>query len=335
MLAVHLLLSRTRAGKAMRAMADSPDLARLTGIDTERVIRTTWIVGASLAAAAGVFLAYDTHVETQMGFKCCCRSSPPRCSAASVGHTERWRADGERNDRGTLDLSVDRHRAAAPAGYKAGVAFAIMVVILIWRPSGCSADGYSEDAPRALRGDTALMDQLYGIFLYTVFLLTMGGIYAVLALGLNIQWGLHRIVQCGVAGFFAIGAYVSAILTSVASTPISAGFGLNIPVGICAAMIASAIVAWGIGRIAFGFAATISRLRRSESRRFCGSFSRTRSGRPTGPAESPRSPSRRAHARAMESDRDAAALFANRTGALCPARTGSPLPVGTSDGRYP
>ena len=53
----------------MRAMADSPDLARLTGIDTERVIRTTWIVGAGLAAAAGVLLAYDTHVHTNMGFR--------------------------------------------------------------------------------------------------------------------------------------------------------------------------------------------------------------------------------------------------------------------------
>ena len=31
---------------------------------------------------------------------------------------------------------------------------------------------------------------LYGIFLYAVFLLTMGGIYAVLTLGLNIQWGV-------------------------------------------------------------------------------------------------------------------------------------------------
>ena len=68
-LAVHFLLSRTKIGKAMRAMSDSPELARLTGIGTERVIMMTWIVGASLACAAGVFLALDTHVETMMGFK--------------------------------------------------------------------------------------------------------------------------------------------------------------------------------------------------------------------------------------------------------------------------
>ena len=68
MVVVHLLLSRTKIGKAMRAMSDSPELARLTGIDTERVIRATWIVGAALATAAGMFLALDSHIETMMGF---------------------------------------------------------------------------------------------------------------------------------------------------------------------------------------------------------------------------------------------------------------------------
>ena len=93
------------------------------------------------------------------------------------------------------------------------------------------------------------MEQLYGIFLYAVFLLTMGGIYAVLALGLNIQWGFTGLFNAGVGGFFAIGAYASAILTSAASTRHLGGFDLPIPAGICAAMIASALVAWGVGRI--------------------------------------------------------------------------------------
>ena len=93
------------------------------------------------------------------------------------------------------------------------------------------------------------MDQLYGIFLYTVFLLTMGGIYAVLALGLNIQWGFTGLFNAGVAGFFAIGAYVTAIVTAAASPRHLGGYGLSIPIGIVAAMVASAIVAWVIGRI--------------------------------------------------------------------------------------
>jgi branched-chain amino acid transport system permease protein len=45
MLGVHLVLQRTKLGKAMRAMSDNKDLARVTGIPTERVIRWTWVIG--------------------------------------------------------------------------------------------------------------------------------------------------------------------------------------------------------------------------------------------------------------------------------------------------
>ena len=137
MLAVHVLLRHTRTGKAMRAMSDSVDLARLTGIDTERVIRATWIVGAGLAAAAGILLAYDTHVETQMGFKLLL---PIFASALLGGIGRPYGAMA-----GGLVIGVVEELSTYPwigsepllqPGYKAGVAFAIMIVILIWRPSG-------------------------------------------------------------------------------------------------------------------------------------------------------------------------------------------------------
>ncbi|GAA0659576.1 branched-chain amino acid ABC transporter permease [Salarchaeum japonicum] len=56
MLGLHVLLQRTKLGKAMRAMADNRDLARVTGIPTERVITTTWVIGAGLTGAAGFLL---------------------------------------------------------------------------------------------------------------------------------------------------------------------------------------------------------------------------------------------------------------------------------------
>ena len=55
------------------------------------------------------------------------------------------------------------------------------------------------------------MEQFYGYFLYVISLATMGGIYAILTLGLNIQWGFTGLFNVGIAGFFAIGAYVSGI----------------------------------------------------------------------------------------------------------------------------
>ncbi|MEO1199477.1 MAG: branched-chain amino acid ABC transporter permease [Pseudomonadota bacterium] len=137
MIGVHYLLAYTKTGKAMRAMSDSPDLARVTGIDTEAVIRATWFIGAGLAAAAGTFLAMDTHVETQMGFKILL----PVFAAAILGGIGRPYGAMA----GGLVIGIAEEISTyswfgtgplVPPGYKAGVAFAIMVAILIWRPSG-------------------------------------------------------------------------------------------------------------------------------------------------------------------------------------------------------
>lgn len=54
--ALHLLLQRTKLGIAMRAMADSESLARVTGIPTERVVRDTWIIGGGLTGISGYLL---------------------------------------------------------------------------------------------------------------------------------------------------------------------------------------------------------------------------------------------------------------------------------------
>lgn len=93
------------------------------------------------------------------------------------------------------------------------------------------------------------MDQAYGIFLYVVSLLTVGGIYAVLTLGLNIQWGFTGLFNAGIAGFFAIGAYVSAILTTAPSGHHLGGLDLPVAIGLAAAVMCSGVVAWGISRI--------------------------------------------------------------------------------------
>jgi len=60
MLSTHLLLRYTKLGTAMRAMADNEDLALVTGIPTERVVRTTWLVGGALTGAAGFLIALES-----------------------------------------------------------------------------------------------------------------------------------------------------------------------------------------------------------------------------------------------------------------------------------
>src|SRR4029077_16492275 len=67
-LALHLLLTRSRIGRAMRAVSDEPDLARVTGISTERVIQFTWLIGGALGATSGVFIGIDSHIDSYMGW---------------------------------------------------------------------------------------------------------------------------------------------------------------------------------------------------------------------------------------------------------------------------
>lgn len=135
--AMHLFLTRTRIGKAMRAMSDDPALARVSGIDTERVVLWTWIIGAALAAAGGVFLGMDTDLDSYMGWDLLL----PIFAAAILGGIGRpYGAIA-----GGMVIGLAEELSAYPwfgttpllePSYKTGVAFAIMVVMLIVRPSG-------------------------------------------------------------------------------------------------------------------------------------------------------------------------------------------------------
>ena len=65
---LHVLLQYTDLGRKMRAMADNPDLARVSGIRTKRVKLWTWIIGAGLAGAGGAFLGLFNQLVPRMGF---------------------------------------------------------------------------------------------------------------------------------------------------------------------------------------------------------------------------------------------------------------------------
>jgi branched-chain amino acid transport system permease protein len=88
-----------------------------------------------------------------------------------------------------------------------------------------------------------------GLTLYITALLTMGGIYAVLTLGLNLHWGVTGLFNAGVAGFFAIGAYTTALLTAPPGATASGGLGLPVATGWAAALLVSGALAWAIGKI--------------------------------------------------------------------------------------
>ncbi len=68
---------------------------------------------------------------------------------------------------------------------------------------------------------------------YAIFVFTIAGIYALLAQSLMLSWGIGGIVNLGLAGFFAIGAYASAMLTKWG--------GMPLPMGIVLAMLAASL----------------------------------------------------------------------------------------------
>jgi branched-chain amino acid transport system permease protein len=88
-----------------------------------------------------------------------------------------------------------------------------------------------------------------GLFSYLVFFLTFAGIYALLAQGLNVQWGFAGMLNVGVAAFFAVGAYTSAIVTTAVSAGHLGGFGLPWHLGFLAAMAIAAVLGLLIGLV--------------------------------------------------------------------------------------
>jgi branched-chain amino acid transport system permease protein len=95
---------------------------------------------------------------------------------------------------------------------------------------------------------------LGGILAYLVSLVVLAGIYAVFCLGLNIQWGYTGLFNIGIAGFFAIGAYTSAMVTAPIQSEfygqyVKQLFALNLPfpLGLLGAAIMSGLIAFLIG----------------------------------------------------------------------------------------
>lgn len=86
-----------------------------------------------------------------------------------------------------------------------------------------------------------------GMASYLVFFLAQASIFAIVCLGLNLQWGYTGLFNIGVAGFFLVGAYALAILCGPEYPMRLGGFGLPFPVGLAGALLAAALVAWVVG----------------------------------------------------------------------------------------
>lgn len=153
-LALHLFLSRSRLGKAMRAMADNADLAQVSGINTQLVVRVTWLIAGALACLAGTMLALDVQLKPDLAFNIIL----PIFAAAVVGGLGQSYGAiaggfivGFAETLAVFDWSIivkpfggilpdfvvnAPTLALVPTEYKLTVSFVILVLILLSRPMG-------------------------------------------------------------------------------------------------------------------------------------------------------------------------------------------------------
>jgi branched-chain amino acid transport system permease protein len=128
--ALYLFLQRTKMGKALRAMADNPDLARVSGIPTERMTAWAWVIGGGMAAAGGILLGIDSQVRPEMGWLLLL----PLFAAVILGGI--GNAYGALAGGLTLGIAQQVSTLWLMPAYKPAVAFVIMILILLVRPKG-------------------------------------------------------------------------------------------------------------------------------------------------------------------------------------------------------
>lgn len=130
MAAMFAFLFYTRFGKAMRAVADNPDLARLKGIDPARIAIVTVFLGAGLSGIGGVLIGLDTSIDPLTGY----RVLLSVFAAAVLGGLGSIPGAVV----GALALGVAEELAliAVPATYRTAVGFVAILIMLTFRPRG-------------------------------------------------------------------------------------------------------------------------------------------------------------------------------------------------------
>ncbi len=128
--ALHFLLQNSKIGKAMRAVADNIDLARVSGINVERVVLWTWIITGILTAFGGGMYGLITAVRPNMGWFLIL---PMFASVILGGIGNPYGAIA-----GALVIGIAQELSVPLLGsqYKLGVALLMMVAILLVRPQG-------------------------------------------------------------------------------------------------------------------------------------------------------------------------------------------------------
>ncbi len=227
-----VFMQRTATGRAMRACAQNPELARILGVDLDGTIRRAFAVGGALAgAAAFVFALYYSRPFGYQGAE----SGLMAFAAALLG--------GIGNPAGALLSGLLLGAVGSLSDYflraqwTPALLLLLLIALLFLRPAGLGIGAGAEVAtsnsirdavvltepgqtrrPRTwllwLGGAAAIFPILSLVFGWGgEAVLRSVGIFILLALGLNLLLGLAGVLDLGYAISFGVGAYATAILT--------------------------------------------------------------------------------------------------------------------------
>lgn len=127
---VWLLVKKTRLGISMRAVANDPELALISGVPADTVILASFVLGSALAGAAGILVAMDVDMTPTMGMNALIMG----VVAVIVGGTGSVPGIAL----GALLLAAAQHFGVwqISSKWQDAIAFVILLVFLLFRPQG-------------------------------------------------------------------------------------------------------------------------------------------------------------------------------------------------------
>ncbi len=129
-IALHFFMTRSRTGISMRAVSENPDLARVSGVNTDTIIAWVWVIGASGAAIAGVLYGMTVQLRPELGFALIL----PLFAAAILGGT--GSLYGAVIGGLVVGISENLSVMVIPSTYKPAVPFLLILAVLYFRPEG-------------------------------------------------------------------------------------------------------------------------------------------------------------------------------------------------------
>ena len=131
-LAIYLVLFRTRLGMEVRAVADLPDLARVSGINSGRILRITWAVSALVTAVGGILLGAKISLTPVLGWNVLLESFAATV-LGTIGNPVGALIGGL-----VLGMATEVSTVFLNPTFKEAVAFGVLAIILLSDPRDCS-----------------------------------------------------------------------------------------------------------------------------------------------------------------------------------------------------